>query len=203
MILVIDNYDSFVFNLARYVRELGDTVEVVRNDAITVNDALALAPAGIIISPGPCGPEDAGISTPLARAAIANNLPLLGVCLGHQCIVAACGGAVIRADRPIHGQASTVTHHGKDVFADLPSPMQVGRYHSLVANTDLPDDLAVTAQLKDDPTTIMAVAHKTAPTFGVQFHPESVLTDHGHKLMNNFLSYTSSPAPERLVQTAQ
>ncbi len=203
MILVIDNYDSFVFNLARYVRELGDAVEVVRNDAITVDEALAMAPAGIIISPGPCGPDEAGISTPLARAAITNGIPLLGVCLGHQCLVAACGGEVIRADRPIHGQASTITHHGQDVFADLPSPMQVGRYHSLIAGAHLPDDLAVTARLADNPDTIMAVAHKTAPAFGVQFHPESVLTDHGHALINNFLSYTDRSTTERFAQPAE
>lgn len=199
MILVIDNYDSFVFNLARYVRELGDTVKVIRNDAITVDDALALAPAGIIISPGPCGPDEAGISTPLSSAAIANNIPLLGVCLGHQCIVAACNGAIIRADRPVHGQASTITHHGNDVFSGLPSPMQVGRYHSLVANTDLPENLTITAQLADDPTTIMGVAHTTAPAFGVQFHPESVLTEHGHALLGNFLGYTSG----HMAQTAE
>lgn len=203
MILVIDNYDSFVFNLARYVRELGDNVEVVRNDVVTIDDALAMAPAGIIISPGPCGPDEAGISTTLSRAAIASSIPLLGVCLGHQCLVAACGGPVIRADRPIHGQASAITHHGTDVFADLPSPMQVGRYHSLVAGADLPDDLSVTARLADSPSTIMAVAHKTAPAFGVQFHPESVLTDHGHALMNNFLSYTSRRTAERVAQPAE
>ncbi|MEO0961224.1 MAG: aminodeoxychorismate/anthranilate synthase component II [Pseudomonadota bacterium] len=203
MILVIDNYDSFVFNLARYVRELGDAVEVVRNDAITIDDALAMAPAGIIISPGPCGPDDAGISTPLARAAIATGTPLLGVCLGHQCLVAACGGTIIRAARPIHGQASSITHHGKDVFADLPSPMQVGRYHSLIADAALPEDLSVTARLEDDTATIMGVAHRTAPAFGVQFHPESVLTDHGHALMNNFLGYTSRRTVERFAQTAE
>lgn len=203
MILVIDNYDSFVFNLARYVRELGDAVEVIRNDVITVDDALAMKPAGIIISPGPCGPDEAGISTQLSRTAIANSIPLLGVCLGHQCLVAACGGTIIRANRPIHGQASAITHHGKDVFADLPSPMQVGRYHSLIADAALTEDLSVTARLEDDPSTIMAVAHKSAPAFGVQFHPESVLTDHGHALMNNFLGYTSRRAAERLAQTAE
>ncbi|MGD1933865.1 MAG: anthranilate synthase component II [Candidatus Phaeomarinobacter sp.] len=190
MILVIDNYDSFVFNLARYVRELGDAVHVVRNDALTVEEALALAPAGIIISPGPCGPDESGISTQLAKKAIAHALPLLGVCLGHQCIVAACGGHVGRAGRPVHGQASAIPHHGSDVFSGLPSPLQVGRYHSLVATGDLPDELEITARLADDPDTIMGVAHRTAPVFGVQFHPESVLTEQGHALIGNFLKMT-------------
>ncbi len=199
MILVIDNYDSFVFNLARYVRELGDRVHVVRNDALSVEDALALAPSGIIISPGPCGPAQAGISTDLARAAIAHAIPVLGVCLGHQCLVAACGGTIGRSGRPVHGQASAITHDGTGVFAGLPSPMQVGRYHSLIATGALPDTLTVTSHLTEDPQTIMGVAHRSAPAFGVQFHPESVLTDHGHALIGNFLRLTTSD----LAQTAE
>ena len=190
MILIIDNYDSFVFNLARYVRELGDRVHVVRNDALNLEDALALAPSGIIISPGPCGPDEAGISTPLAGEAIAQGIPLLGVCLGHQCIVAACGGGVGRAARPVHGQASAITHNGSGVFTGLTSPLEVGRYHSLVATGTLPGDLDITARLADDPGTVMGVAHRTSPVFGVQFHPESVLTEHGHALIGNFLRMT-------------
>jgi len=199
MILVIDNYDSFVFNLARYVRELGDTVRVVRNDALTVPQAMALTPSGIIISPGPCGPAEAGISTQLARAAIANATPLLGVCLGHQCLVAACGGTIGRAVRPVHGQASAITHDGTGVFANLPSPMQVGRYHSLVATGAVPDSLSITSRLADEPQTVMGVAHRSAPAFGVQFHPESVLSDHGHALIGNFLGLTQND----LAQTAE
>lgn len=202
MILIIDNYDSFVFNLARYVRELGDTVQVVRNDAITTRSALAEAPSGIIISPGPCGPAEAGISTELAHAAITNAIPLLGVCLGHQCLVAACGGTIGRSGRPVHGQASAVTHDGTGVFAGLPSPMQVGRYHSLIATGVLPDSLSITSRLADDPQTVMGVAHRTAPAFGVQFHPESVLTDHGHSLIGNFLGLTAGPQSRTLPQSA-
>jgi len=193
MITVIDNYDSFVFNLARYVRELGQPVRVHRNDTVSVDEVLSTHPSGIIISPGPCGPDEAGISTKLARAAVETGVPLLGVCLGHQCVVAACGGSIGRADAPVHGRASTITHAESGLFEGLPSPMEVGRYHSLIATGEVPASLAVTAQLEDDPTVPMAVAHVSAPVFGVQFHPESVLTEHGHALIGNFLSLTAAP----------
>ncbi len=192
MILIIDNYDSFVFNLARYVRELGHETQVVRNDMISISEALALGPQGIIISPGPCGPQQAGISTSLAAEAIKRCLPLLGVCLGHQCVVAACGGTIGRAGAPVHGRASTITHSQQGLFKGLPSPLTVGRYHSLIATGDMPQSLAVTAQLAGDPETVMGVAHKDAPVFGVQFHPESVLTENGHDLLANFLRHAES-----------
>lgn len=201
MILVIDNYDSFVFNLARYARELGEEVVVHRNNALTVAEALALHPSGIILSPGPRGPHDAGISMELVQAAIDRKIPLLGVCLGHQCLVAACGGLVARSGNPVHGQASNITHDGSALFAKLPSPMSVGRYHSLVVRGDVPDPLTITARLTDDPTTIMAVAHRTAPAFGVQFHPESLLTDHGHALLGNFLAHTHQAQAQTQAQT--
>lgn len=187
MILVIDNYDSFVFNLARYLRELGRTTEVVRNDAISVGDALAARPEAIVLSPGPCGPAQAGISVPLVRAAIAATVPLLGVCLGHQCVVAAAGGTIGRAPRPVHGEASAIAHDGTGLFAGLPAPLTVGRYHSLAATGTVPAALAVTATLADAPQVVMAVSHRHAPVHGVQFHPESVLTEHGHALLANFL----------------
>ncbi len=192
MILVIDNYDSFVFNLARYLRELGRETRVVRNDALTVDEAVATRPEAIVISPGPCGPAEAGISTPLVTAAIGANVPLLGVCLGHQCIVAALGGTVGRAPRPVHGQASTIAHDGSALFRGLPTPLQVGRYHSLIATGGLPPSLTATARLTDDPATVMAIAHAHAPVFGVQFHPESVLTEHGHALLENFLTQAAA-----------
>ena len=194
MILVIDNYDSFVFTLARYLRELGRETEVVRNDALTVDEALARAPEAILVSPGPCGPAEAGISVALARAAVAARMPFLGVCLGHQCLVAAQGGTIARAPRPVHGEASRIVHDGADLFQALPSPLTVARYHSLIAATPLPASLAATAHLEDDPSVVMAVAHRNAPAWGVQFHPESILTGHGHALLANFLAATSRPA---------
>jgi len=200
MILVIDNYDSFVFNLARYVRELGHETQVVRNDALTCSDALALAPRGIIVSPGPCGPARAGISTALAAQAVAHKVPFLGVCLGHQCLVAACGGSIGRAPKPVHGRAAPVTHAGAGLFDGLPSPFAAARYHSLMAAGPMPDALRITARLQAEPEVIMGVAHKAAPAFGVQFHPESVLTEHGHALLANFLAHcapheTAGPTP--------
>jgi len=197
MILVIDNYDSFVFNLARYLRELGETVDVHRNDALSVADAISMAPTAIVVSPGPCTPAEAGISTALAAEAIRTSTPFLGVCLGHQCLVAACGGNIGRAARPVHGKASPITHSGAGLFDSLPSPLTVGRYHSLIADGPLPDAVAATAHLADDPDTVMAVAHKTSPAHGVQFHPESVLTDHGHALLANFLTLARTPRPDR------
>ena len=185
MILLIDNYDSFVWNLARYVSELGHTRIVVRNDATSLDEIAALAPSHIIVSPGPCSPAEAGISNAVI-ATFGPTIPILGVCLGHQCIGAALGGQVERARRPMHGKTSLVRHAGKGVFVGLPDPLRVTRYHSLiVADEDLPDSLQVTARSEEGE--IMALAHRTQPVVGVQFHPEAVLTEHGHDLLRNFL----------------
>ena len=191
MILVIDNYDSFVHNLARYFRQLGQETTVRRNDAITIDDIQQLKPDAIVLSPGPCTPSESGICLDVVRK-FQTEIPILGVCLGHQAIVAALGGKVIRAVRPMHGQASQITHNADGVFRDLPSPMQVGRYHSLVAEpASLPSCLRVDAQIEDG--TIMAVSHKSLPVVGVQFHPESVLTEHGYAMLANFLRLTGVP----------
>ncbi len=186
MIVVIDNYDSFVFNLTRYVEELGHACHVVRNDAITVDEVAALRPSHIILSPGPKAPDDAGICIALLQQ-LAATIPILGVCLGHQAIGAAFGGQICRAARPVHGKADTITHTGTGLFAGLPTTFHVGRYHSLVVAPDtLPACLQVTAT---NPTgDIMALQHTVYPTYGVQFHPESVLTEHGYALLANFLS---------------
>jgi len=186
MILLIDNYDSFVHNLARYFRRLGQTTQVVRNDQITAAQALALKPEAIVLSPGPCTPAEAGCSLALVRQA-AGRVPLLGVCLGHQAIAAAFGGRVVRAGVPVHGQASPILHAGEGLFAGLPSPLSVGRYHSLVVEeATLPQELCVTARLEDG--TIMALAHRRWSIWGVQFHPESILTEGGYVLLANFLT---------------
>ena len=185
MILLIDNYDSFVHNLARYVRELGQTPLVRRHDAITVDEVLALRPSHIIISPGPCSPTEAGISTELVRRA-GSVIPVLGVCLGHQCIGAAYGGEIVRAGRPMHGKTSRIHHSGAGLFAGLPSPFLATRYHSLVISPgSVPPELEVTATSEDGE--IMAVQHAVHPVHGVQFHPESVLTEHGYRLVDHFL----------------
>ena len=190
MILLIDNYDSFVWNLARYVSELGHTRIVVRNDATSLDDIAALAPTHIIVSPGPCSPAEAGISNAVITA-FGETVPILGVCLGHQCIGAALGGKVARAQRPMHGKTSLVRHGGTGVFAGLPDPLRVTRYHSLIVEDEaLPDCLEVTARSEEGE--IMALAHRTQPTVGVQFHPEAVLTEHGHDLLRNFLRLRSS-----------
>lgn len=189
MILLIDNYDSFVHNLARYVGELGHEREVLRNDALGVDEALARKPRAIILSPGPCGPGDAGISVGLARAAAQAHVPLLGVCLGHQCIAAAFGGTIRRARKPMHGKPSLITHEGSGLFAGLPNPFTAGRYHSLVAELAPDGPLRATAHAGDG--ALMALEHETAPVFGVQFHPESVLTEHGHALLANFLAHAA------------
>lgn len=194
MILLIDNYDSFVRNLARYVGELGFMREVVRNDAITVEDALALRPEAIILSPGPCGPSEAGISVSLARAAAAARVPLLGVCLGHQCIAAAFGGAVRRMS-PVHGKPAAIRHGGTGIFRNVPNPFTAARYHSLVADLSEDGPLRATAHCEDG--TLMALAHVGAPLYGVQFHPESVLTEHGHLLLANFLNADAGMAARR------
>lgn len=186
MILLIDNYDSFVWNLARYVSELGHPRIVVRNDAIGLGDIAALGPTHVIVSPGPCTPKEAGISN-AAIAAFGPRLPVLGVCLGHQCIGHALGGKVDRARRPMHGKTSLVRHDGTGLFAGLPDPLRVTRYHSLIVEDEgLPAALRVTARSEDGE--IMALAHREHPVHGVQFHPEAVLTEHGHDLLRNFLS---------------
>ena len=189
MILLIDNYDSFVWNLARYVSELGHTRIVVRNDATSLDEIAALAPRHIIVSPGPCSPAEAGISN-VVISEFGPRTPILGVCLGHQCLGAALGGKVERAQRPMHGKTSLVRHDGSGVFAGLPDPLRVTRYHSLiVADESLPDALRVTARSEEGE--IMALAHAQWPLVGVQFHPEAVLTEHGHDLLRNFLDLHS------------
>jgi anthranilate synthase component 2 len=190
MLLVLDNYDSFTYNLVQYAGELGADPVVYRNDALGVDEALALEPVAIVISPGPCTPREAGISVPLVRAAAAAGVPLLGVCLGHQAIGEAFGGDVIRADRLMHGKTTMVAHTGHPLFAALPSPFEAMRYHSLVvASGTLPGELEVTAWSTDRPagSEIMALCHRELPVYGVQFHPESVATDHGKRILANFL----------------
>lgn len=184
MILLIDNYDSFVFNVARYLTELGEEVEVARNDALDLAAIERLAPEALVISPGPCSPNEAGISLAAVRA-LSGRLPILGICLGHQCIGQAFGGRVVRAKEPMHGRASQLRHAGSDVFAGLPSPFPAGRYHSLAVELDEGSALIPTAWSEDGE--IMGLAHRVHPTYGVQFHPESVLTPQGYELMGNFL----------------
>ena len=190
MLLVLDNYDSFTYNLVQYAGELGADPVVYRNDALTPDQVLALRPAAIVISPGPCTPAEAGISVPLVRAA-AGVVPLLGVCLGHQAIGEAFGGRVVRADRLMHGKTTMVAHTGHPLFEDIPSPVEVMRYHSLVVSPDrLPRELQVTAWSNDRSPghEIMALCHRSLPVYGVQFHPESVATVAGKQLLFNFLS---------------
>jgi anthranilate synthase component II len=187
MILVLDNYDSFTFNLVQYLGEFGLHVDVRRNDAITVEQIAELAPQAIVISPGPCTPAEAGISVPLVRHWGA-TIPILGVCLGHQAIVEAYGGRVVRAGRVMHGKTSRVLHDGTGLFEGLESPLEVMRYHSLIAEPrSLPAELAVTAVAQDDASEIHAVRHREHPVWGVQFHPESVMTPRGKDLLANFL----------------
>ncbi|NYT60451.1 aminodeoxychorismate/anthranilate synthase component II [Alcaligenaceae bacterium] len=186
MLLMLDNYDSFTYNLVQYFGELGEEVHVLRNDQTTVADIAAMNPARICVSPGPCSPAEAGISVALIQH-FAGKLPILGVCLGHQSIGAAFGGDIVRAKQIMHGKVSSITHAGTDVFAGLPSPFDVTRYHSLAIKREtLPDCLEVTAQTDDGE--IMGVRHKTMQIYGVQFHPESVLSEHGHALLKNFLA---------------
>ncbi len=184
MILLIDNYDSFVHNIARYVGELGRERRVVRNDAIDVDDIAADPPHAIILSPGPGTPDDAGVSLDVVRR-LGDRLPILGVCLGHQCIGQVYGGEVRRAQRPVHGKISRISHDGHGVFAGLPNPLRVGRYQSLVVDIDAATGLEPTAYT--DEGEVMGLAHRWHPVVGVQFHPESVLTEHGHDLLKNFL----------------
>ena len=194
MILLIDNYDSFVHNLARYVRELGGETIVRRNDAITLANVEALAPSHIILSPGPCSPAEAGISVDLIRR-LGPATPILGVCLGHQCIGAAYGADIVRAGRPVHGRTSPISHDGAGIFADLPSPFLAARYHSLViARASLPPALRVTATAGDDGE-IMAVQHEAHPVIGVQFHPESAASQYGYAMLDWFLQADHARRP--------
>jgi len=185
MILVLDNYDSFTYNLAQYFGELGADLRVVRNDQITVAEIENLAPERIIVSPGPCTPSEAGVSSEVIRT-FGERLPVLGVCLGHQCIGEVYGGQVVRADRLMHGKTSPIIHTGKGIFRGLPSPFEATRYHSLIVKRDtLPGVLEITAETAEGE--IMGLQHKTFPVHGVQFHPESILTTEGKRLLKNFL----------------
>jgi anthranilate synthase component II len=193
MLLLIDNYDSFTYNLVHYLGELGADVRVVRNDALDVQAAMALRPTAIVLSPGPCDPSSAGICLPLTLAAAEARIPLLGVCLGHQTIGQAFGGDVIRCHEIVHGKMGAMHHAGMGVFAGLPSPFAATRYHSLIVDrATLPASLEVTAWLTDG--TIMGLRHKTLPIEGVQFHPESIASEHGHQLLRNFLEMAAVPA---------
>ncbi len=185
MLLVIDNYDSFTYNLVHFLGELGVRTLVRRNDAVTVQEALALTPQAIVLSPGPCDPDRAGVCLGLIGAA-AGRVPILGVCLGHQAIGQAFGGSVVRADTLMHGKLSAIHHQGQGVLGGVPSPFQATRYHSLVVDpASLPDSLETVAETTDG--VIMALRHRTLPIHGVQFHPESIATEHGHRILANFL----------------
>ncbi len=200
MILLIDNYDSFTYNLVHYLGELGAACDVVRNDQITVDQAIAMKPKAIVLSPGPCTPNEAGICLDLVAKA-GSKIPILGVCLGHQTIGQAYGGKVIRAPEPMHGKISTVRHKGKGLFADLPQPIEVTRYHSLIVErASLPADLAVTAETADG--IIMGLAHKKHPVHGLQFHPESIASEHGHDMLANFLKLAGLTPRRRNTKAA-
>lgn len=193
MILVVDNYDSFTYNLVHYLGELGAAIEVRRNDAIDVQAALAMRPEGIVLSPGPCDPDRAGICLALTRAAAEARIPLLGVCLGHQTIGQAFGGRVVRHSEIVHGKLGSIHHKAAGVFAGLPSPFAATRYHSLVVErSSCPQELEITAELEDG--TIMGLQHRALPIHGIQFHPESIASEHGHALLTNFLAMTRVPA---------
>ena len=193
MLLLIDNYDSFTYNLVHYFGELGAEVVVRRNDALDVQAAMAMNPAAIVLSPGPCDPDQAGICLPLVAAAAETRTPLLGVCLGHQTIGQAFGGKVVRAGQIVHGKMGIIHHAGEGVFAGLPSPLEATRYHSLIVEREtLPDCLSVTGWLQDG--TIMGLSHRDLPIEGVQFHPESIASQHGHAMLRNFLTRAWVPA---------
>jgi len=186
MLLLIDNYDSFTYNLFHYLSEVGADVQVHRNDALTPSAAIALKPKGIILSPGPCSPSEAGICLDVIKLAANDSIPLLGVCLGHQAIGQSFGGNVIRAPEPVHGKTDIITHDQKGLFKNIPSPFKATRYHSLIVEKgSLPIELSVTAENADG--IIMALQHKTLPIYGVQFHPESIVSEHGHAMLKNFV----------------
>ncbi|PHS22708.1 MAG: aminodeoxychorismate/anthranilate synthase component II [Robiginitomaculum sp.] len=192
MILIIDNYDSFTYNLVHYVQELGAQTEVYRNDALRAEDVLAQNADGIILSPGPCDPDRAGICLELLRLA-PDDLPILGVCLGHQAIGQVFGGKVIRAKSIMHGKTSPILHDGSGVFKNIPDGFEAARYHSLAVERDnLPDCLHITAQTRDGE--IMGLSHKSRPVHGVQFHPESIASDHGHQVLQNFMNFCAQTA---------
>ena len=196
MILLIDNYDSFTFNLVHVLGELGAEVQVWRNDALTVEQALEMGPRAIILSPGPCTPNEAGICLDLIGAASRKGVPLFGVCLGHQAIGQAFGGTVVRAPEPVHGKVHDIHHGASDVFAGLPSPFRATRYHSLVVRReDLPEGLTVTAETPDG--LVMGLAHRDLPVWGVQFHPESIASDHGHDMLANVMRMAGINLPPR------
>ena len=193
MLLLIDNYDSFTYNLVHYLGELGAEVVVRRNDALDVQEAMAMRPAAIMLSPGPCDPAQAGICLSLVEAAAETGMPLMGVCLGHQAIGEAFGGKVVRCHEIVHGKMGVMHHTGRGIFDGLPSPFEATRYHSLIVERDsLPDCLEITAELEDG--TIMGLQHRDLPIHGVQFHPESIRSEHGHRLLQNFLEMTKVPA---------
>ena len=181
--LILDNYDSFTFNLVQYLGELGAEIDVVRNDALSVDELLERDPARVVVSPGPCSPKEAGTSVEAVRRFAEAGTPVLGVCLGHQSLAAAFGGRVVRGE-PVHGKVATIEHDGRTIFAGLENPLVVGRYHSLIVDAELPDCLERSASYGD---TVMAMRHRDLPAEGVQFHPESVLTPDGKKLLANFI----------------
>jgi anthranilate synthase/aminodeoxychorismate synthase-like glutamine amidotransferase len=188
MLLILDNYDSFTYNLVQYLGELGEQPVVKRNDEISVDDIGRMGVTRMVISPGPCTPTEAGISVAAIRR-WGKSIPILGVCLGHQAIGEAYGGKVVGAKTLMHGKTSRITHDGKGIFRNIPSPLEVMRYHSLVVQTDsLPEELEIVARAKDDPTEIHAIRHREYPVWGVQFHPESILTDGGKEILRNFLT---------------
>lgn len=193
MLLLIDNYDSFTYNLVHYLGELGADVVVKRNDELNVQQAMALNPSAIMLSPGPCDPAQAGICLALTHAAAETKTPLIGVCLGHQAIGQAFGGNVVRCHEIVHGKMGTMHHTGQGLFKGLPTPFEATRYHSLIVEREtLPDCLKITAELEDG--TIMGLQHKTLPIHGCQFHPESIASEHGHKMLQNFLDTVAVPA---------
>lgn len=201
MILLIDNYDSFVFNLARYLERLGQTTRVLRNTAVDAAEVGRLRPAALVLSPGPCAPKQAGHSLSLVRAWY-DRLPILGICLGHQIIAEALGGRIVRAREPVHGRTSPVYHEGRGIFAGLPSPIVGCRYHSLVVEeSSLPDCLEIDARTEDG--TIMALRHRRLPVVGLQFHPESILTEAGYPLLAAFLAMAGLPVPAPLPDVAE
>lgn len=200
MLLLIDNYDSFTYNLVHFLGDLGARCTVKRNDQITVEEAMALRPVGIVLSPGPCTPNEAGICMDLIRAAAKAQMPLFGVCLGHQAIGQVFGGKVVRAPKPMHGKLSGVTHKGQGVFEDVPTPFEATRYHSLIVDrATMPAELEIVAQTGD---IVMGMRHRTLPIHGVQFHPESIASQHGHKILENFLKIAGAHPTQQSKRAA-